>query len=62
MSYEKIDAAIQEVKAQLELLETIQKVPGRLERERVMLAVKHILEADALVPGIFAALAKGLQR
>jgi hypothetical protein len=56
---EQIEAAIREAEAQAAILKALRRVPIH-RRKSVMDAMRLILEADTLVPGVFAAVARGL--
>jgi phosphoenolpyruvate-protein kinase (PTS system EI component) len=57
----KLDAAIQEVEAQLVIMKKLHDTPGHRNRERIMSAVRHLLEADTLIPGVLDAVLRGLR-
>ena len=60
MSPRKIDAVIAESEAQTQILRALAKLKDPSARERVLQALGYIMTADQLVPGIFAALSRGL--
>lgn len=52
--------AERELLAQLAMMRALKPLNSRESQQRVITAVQHILAADQLVPGIFAALHRGL--